>query len=857
MRAAFFFLAGSAHGALQREMANPIAEQALGGHVEPPADRSFFDNTLGYCEQSEQSNVVAVALLMETAEGDLMAVAFDEEGEPLPQFEPFIELVKDFINDDFLEEILFTDEDILHVMTRKVELARDRLISRQCNQRIVEAIVTTTRAWFMLMGIGDFPGSGSGLDAFSNKTGVDLEASVAELREISADVALQDELMNPIVGNFPKFLEIYEANASSFSKFADSMIFKYRVIDAEKAMDVELIGTMARDANWFEAAATGQSFPAKYAAFALTRGHDLEFVYDEMNLDEFFSPFYANVVEICSLLPPTSAPLAFPSSNSPTLAPTMTPAILDEIVTMIAVVATGGPSSTALSDSFESFREVWPDRPICVLEVRVGGEDIMAPRNLVLDPLVTYRFANRDYGESFYRSDWFDLCGLQNLPLHAPESDGSEGVRGRDGAIPDVALLIGNTVTVDVDASGMFFMQRLESAGLRNQIIMPRLDNNWVEPFDISFTMPANQPIPQPSTPPSSGGAASAPTARPSAQVTSNPIGNPVARPTTLPNISPSAPPSDPAGSFAIELDFVGATSSDQDVINRARARMETIIVGDVPDARLEAPPATPCGTGRQDIDDFYCCIRFRNLPSNILGVGGVRLVRTDIPGKLLPLTGEISIDRSSHAGQPQMLRDTVEHELLHALGFGILFDVSPYSLASAGGGSCSYNAQTEVSRRFKRISGCPSGTSIPMTDTCGHWSHACFSTNELMGPYGGGSLSELTIAGLQDLGYDVDYSKADSLTGNDLTPLCRCGGRYLRHQSIHDSPPAKRRLDGNEALAVQYGLALLEARAMENDQLLLETHKYMDLGQQVVSILFLDEEGNKQGVVVHNSMQR
>jgi len=315
--------------------------------------------------------------------------------------------------------------------------------------------------------------------------------------------------------------------------------------------------------------------------------------------------------------------------------------------------------------------------------------------------------------------------------------------------------------------------------------------------------------------------------------------------------------PTDPAEGFEIELDFIGASSSDKDIINRARARMEAIIVGDVPDATLEAPPATPCGTGRQDIDDFYCCIRFRNLPSNILGVGGVRLVRTDTPGKLLPLTGEISIDRASHAGRPQLLRDTVEHELLHALGFGILFDVPPYSLASPGGYSCSYGAHTEASKRFESISGCPSGTSIPMTDTCGHWSHACFSTSELMGPYGGDSLSELTIAGLQDLGYDVDYSQADPLTRNDLTPMCRCDGRYLRQQPIHDSPPAERRLDANEASAVQYGLAVLEGRAMENDQLLLETRNYMDLGEQVVSILFLDEEGNKQGIVVHNGMRR
>jgi len=36
---------------------------------------------------------------------------------------------------------------------------------------------------------------------------------------------------------------------------------------------------------------------------------------------------------------------------------------------------------------------------------------------------------------------------------------------------------------------------------------------------------------------------------------------------------------------------------------------------------------------------------RFRDLPGNIIGLGGPRLLRYDVPGALFPATGEISID--------------------------------------------------------------------------------------------------------------------------------------------------------------------------------------------------------------------
>jgi hypothetical protein len=80
--------------------------------------------------------------------------------------------------------------------------------------------------------------------------------------------------------------------------------------------------------------------------------------------------------------------------------------------------------------------------------------------------------------------------------------------------------------------------------------------------------------------------------------------------------------------------------------------------------------------------------------------------------------------------------------------------------------------------------------------------------------------LSRITIASLEDLGYTVDYTNADSYTAADLNPNCRCRRRRTLIDMIHGEtrqlglriPGEQRRQLSEEMynLAVSYGKAKL-----------------------------------------------
>lgn len=116
-----------------------------------------------------------------------------------------------------------------------------------------------------------------------------------------------------------------------------------------------------------------------------------------------------------------------------------------------------------------------------------------------------------------------------------------------------------------------------------------------------------------------------------------------------------------------MDLQFSGASAAFQRVVGQARDRFEGIITGDLPDAILnEDQRPTPCGQASREIDDIEICIVVEELPKNILGVGGVRLVRSNAEGTLLPVTGQIGIDRSAHENNPGRLRATTVSESMH-----------------------------------------------------------------------------------------------------------------------------------------------------------------------------------------------
>ena len=73
--------------------------------------------------------------------------------------------------------------------------------------------------------------------------------------------------------------------------------------------------------------------------------------------------------------------------------------------------------------------------------------------------------------------------------------------------------------------------------------------------------------------------------------------------------------------------------------------------------------------------------------------------------------------------------------------------------------------------------------------------------------------LSRITVGSLEDMGYQVDYSRADEISSSDLSPACVCS---TRKRDLEDTDSAMRSeeielsSEGYEA-ARAYGLSILE----------------------------------------------
>jgi hypothetical protein len=106
--------------------------------------------------------------------------------------------------------------------------------------------------------------------------------------------------------------------------------------------------------------------------------------------------------------------------------------------------------------------------------------------------------------------------------------------------------------------------------------------------------------------------------------------------------------------------------------------------------------------------------------------------------------------------------------------------------------------------------------------------------------------LSRMTVGGLNDLGYYVNYDEADVYDVSDLNPACSCTSRVRQLEGTgsdtDDSPKRRRKLsaEGRET-AVEYGLDQLEKREQERAQ-----YRYSDgssdydyIGSKIIMVLY------------------
>lgn len=119
------------------------------------------------------------------------------------------------------------------------------------------------------------------------------------------------------------------------------------------------------------------------------------------------------------------------------------------------------------------------------------------------------------------------------------------------------------------------------------------------------------------------------------------------------------------------------------------------------------------------------------------------------------------------------------DSEMAHCIGFG---DTDMLVAANKCDSSLPYNVYTggkSAVKEWAAVSGCSYAPPV-QSQQCGHWHEDCLR-KELMTPFfdlnadAESPLSRITIAALEDFGYTVDYTEADSFTVYDLDPGCNC----------------------------------------------------------------------------------
>jgi hypothetical protein len=223
---------------------------------------------------------------------------------------------------------------------------------------------------------------------------------------------------------------------------------------------------------------------------------------------------------------------------------------------------------------------------------------------------------------------------------------------------------------------------------------------------------------------------------------------------------------------FDIQLQFISsATTAQRAAFEQAKARIEQIVVGDVPAATLHADAACGETPVSGTVDDLLIVVDLSYIDGagNVLGQAGPCLLRQS----KIPVVGRMQFDSADLAGMERngTLGSVILHEMLHVLGFGTMWP----SVGLVTGTTTTNPVFTGAWAReaFLGWNGgmSYSGTPVPVEGTGGdgtknsHWRDTVFRSELMTGWISGSSqpLSRTTVESLRDYGYVVDPTKADA----------------------------------------------------------------------------------------------
>ena len=292
------------------------------------------------------------------------------------------------------------------------------------------------------------------------------------------------------------------------------------------------------------------------------------------------------------------------------------------------------------------------------------------------------------------------------------------------------------------------------------------------------------------------------------------------------------------AAEFTIQLQYFGKykpTAAESAAFNYAVTRWQQIIYRHIGSPAQVIDTTGVCGVGEpainQTVTDLLILASFDSIDGagKTLAEASPCFIRTSGPGAGLSVMGVMKFDTADvgslvTSGQ---LNAVVLHEMGHVLGFGTLWSLSGVSLptvnclqlpSSPPSGlqdtyfSC-VGKSANAAAQFDSVgglnytgSGQTYGGHVVPVENCanapyvspvcgqgtvnGHWRTTVFG-NELMVGFlpASPALSKVTVASLQDLGYTVNYSAADSYVHAFTAPPAEGGGRLFLGDDIHHGP--------------------------------------------------------------------
>jgi hypothetical protein len=239
---------------------------------------------------------------------------------------------------------------------------------------------------------------------------------------------------------------------------------------------------------------------------------------------------------------------------------------------------------------------------------------------------------------------------------------------------------------------------------------------------------------------------------------------------------------------YKIEVRFLGGlTTAQKNAFKTAADRWAKVIVGDLPSVRVDG----------EVIDDLLILAQGTGIdgPGGILGQAGPTHLRPAKAGKFkfLPVKGIMSFDSADLKAMQKdgTLKDVITHEMGHVIGVGTIWERKGL-LKNAGTNTVRFVGKS-ARREFGKLKK-SKAADVPVENTGGpgtadgHWRESVFR-NELMSGFiaaPNNPLSRLTVASLEDLGYEVDLSKAEPYKLPNLLAVAAAGAT-----STHDEPHA------------------------------------------------------------------